>query len=211
MVDEPAPAEPATTETAPAEAVQTEPLPPPAAAPVQAAEEPGFLDQMLEQALGLIDHPLFLPAAGGFVALLILVVLGGKLRDKFAQWSYKRASRRKIVPTAQLMSEPAVVQAPEAELEPADDLAGAASIARGQPAPALEPEPMPAPDIQRAAAQTQQQTLQQTQTQTQTQVQAQTQTQVQEATAAHTGAPKVDFDVSGTYATDTVQINLDAG
>ncbi len=214
MVDEPAPEQPVTTETAPAEAVQTEPLPPPTAAPVQEVEEPGLLDQ----ALGLIDHPLFLPIAAGLAALLILLVLGGKLRDKFARWSYERASRKKIVPTAQLKSAPSV-QAPEAELEPADDLAGATSIARGQPAPAKEPEPMPARDIQRAVAQTQQhtmqQTLQQTQTQTQaqiqTQVQAQTQTQAQEATAAHTGAPKVDFDVSGTYATDTVQINLDAG
>ncbi|MBI3171789.1 MAG: tetratricopeptide repeat protein [Hydrocarboniphaga effusa] len=71
------------------------------------------------------------------------------------------------------------------------------------------------PALDRLAAQTlqhtMQQTLQQTQTQTQSQTLGQAQTQTQEATAAHTGAPKVDFDVSGTYATDTVQINLDAG
>lgn len=191
MVDEPAPAQ-----AAPVEAVQTEPLPTSTAAPAELSEEPSLLDQ----ALGLIEHPLFLPLVAGLVAVLIVLVLASKLRDKFAQWSYERASRKKIVPTAKLPSA-SYAEAPLAEAEQAD--ADAVTVVREDAAPARQPEPMSA--TQSLAAKTQQQTMQQTLQQTQAQ------TQVHEATAAQTGAPKVDFDVSGTYATETVQINLDAG
>jgi FimV-like protein len=213
MVDEPAPA--VDTQPAPADVVQTEPLPPPAAAPVAPVEEPGLLDQ----ALGLMDHPLFLPVLGGVVALLILVVLGGKLRNKFAQWSYERASHKKTGPTVQLTAADDTMAAPDEPMAPMMGLehpdADAATVVREPPAMRGDrsEQDMAATATQAMVAQTQQQTMQQTlqQTHVQTQAQPHAQTQAQEPAAAKTGAPKVDFDVSGTYATETVQINLDAG
>lgn len=212
MVDEPAPSKPAPADAEATDAIQTEPLPaPPAAAPQPVAEGPSLMDQ----ALGLLDHPVFLPVAIGLVVLLILLVLGGELRDRYAKWSYDRAARKKISDAAKLNAAMNVIPPPPAPSfrahEAADD---AATMVRDRTQRAPEADQgMSATATQAMVAETQQQTMQHTLQQTHAQTHAQTlaQTHAHEAAAAQTAAGKVDFDVSGTYATETVQINLDAG
>jgi pilus assembly protein FimV len=203
----PAPVEttPAPAVEAPAPTPEPAPAPEPAAAP-PAPEGPGLLAELIERGREVYENEYFLPAAAGIVVLLVLLFGLRLVMNKIAQWRYDRASRKEPTTAPAVgaggdMDVTAVAEAPS--MQAALDEAAAEPTAVMPPprAPAAAPAPTlgatQAMATQTLAGQTLQQTLQQT--------------QVQEPSAARTGGPKVDFDVTGNFASETVQINLDAG
>jgi pilus assembly protein FimV len=191
-------APPPTAETTPTpaptpapEPVETQPTPQPAAAPPK-PDEPGLLAEVLDRGRELAANPLAIPVAAGIFVLLVLVFAGRKAADKFAKWRYERASRPQVAPMASAApgSEDVTQVAESPSMQSALDEAasGVDSTMTMGAAPAVEA-------TQAMGEQTLQQTMQQT--------------QVQEPALAQSG--KVDFDVTGAFASETVQINLDAG
>jgi pilus assembly protein FimV len=197
----PPPAPEAAPELAPEAAPATpDPVEPPPAAEAPAEASPPVAEPPPEEGPGLVaellEHPLLLPVAGGLLVLLLLVAGVKAGRDKFAQWQYARASRKaEQVAPALLTGADDVTQVADSGTEQAFQEVAA------EPAPVQQPafaatQAMPPP-----VAQTMQQTMQQTLQQT----------MAQEPPQAQTGPGKVDFDVTGNFASETVQINLDAG
>lgn len=158
-----------------------------------------MLAEVLERGRGLMDSPFAIPALAGIVVLLVLVFVGRVLADKLAKWRYERAVRREQVApvaTAAAGGNEDVTQIAEEtpSLRSAlDEAAGGAeaTMTMGAAAPVAATQAM--------GEQTMQQTMQQ----------PASQTQAVEPALASSG--KVDFDVTGAFASETVQINLDAG
>lgn len=191
---EPAPEE-APAEAPPEEAIQTEPTPAPTAA-APAAEDEGLVAELVERGRSLVDHPLFFPAAAGIVVLLLLLVSAKWFRSKYAQWSYDRALRKAPVAGAGAAAEGGDEDATQVS-EPSSMEAALEEAAAEELPPVAATQAMGEPALEATAQATMQQTLQQT--------------QVQEPPLAQSGGQAVDFDVTGSFADQTVQINLDAG
>lgn len=191
--DTPVPAESAPTET-PAPSLETQPAPAAQPAQPQIIEERSLVADLLERGRSLLVHPLFIPAAAGFVVLLGLVLVVNGLRNKLAQRAYAKASRREAAPAATAPTLEELESAAEPASRPLQDTFESTAVGLRAPS-ATQTRPGPA-ETQEAVA-TGQQTLQQT--------------QVQEPAAASTGGRKLDFDVTGNFANETVQINLEAG
>lgn len=180
--EQPAETPPATAEPGP---IETQPAPVAASPP---PEDPGLAAQLLGQGRALLDHPLVIPAVAGIVLLLIVLMVVNLIRKRYAKWAYTRASRQS--PKTPAFSAAAAVGQDFAESAPLDEGAG--------DTPTLVAPPPPIAATQVMGAATMQQTMQQT--------------QVQEPPQASTGGgPKLDYDVTGNFANETVQVNLDAG
>ncbi|MGQ0587140.1 MAG: FimV/HubP family polar landmark protein [Gammaproteobacteria bacterium] len=133
-------------------------------------------------------------AAMGLVGLIVLVFGGRKVMNKIAQVRYNRASQQveaaRTAPAAVAGSEDVTqvaAQPPAPSMEAALGSSETPTVVTGTPLAAT----------QAMGADTMQQTMQQT--------------QVQEPAQAATGGRAVDFDVTSNFASETVQINLDAG
>jgi pilus assembly protein FimV len=200
---EPPPSETAAAppvEPAPAPVEEAKPAPKPETAPAPKpapiiAEGPSLVDTLLEGAKGALENPMVKYIVGGLIGLIVLVFAGKKAADKIAQMRYNRASRQveaaRTAPSAAAGSEDVtqVAEQPQApSMQAALDAAGDT------------PTVVAAPKLAATVAmgsETMQQTMQQT--------------QVQEPAQAATGGRAVDFDVTSNFASETVQINLDAG
>lgn len=184
--------------TAPATAAPAEPAPAvaeaPKPAPKPAAPAPGLMSDLVDRGKGLAGEPWFFPAAAGFV-LVILALLGyRKLGELYAKWAYERASRKGAAANAGSMGDTDATQV----------AGGMAQTEQLDAEEATQMAPLVAA-TQVMSAQTMQQPLHATAQQTLQQ------TQIHEPPQATTGGQKVDFDVTGNFANETVQINLDAG
>lgn len=159
----------------------------------------GFLERGQEMA-----GPYALPAAAGILVLVVGLLGFGKLRDKYAQWSYNRARRKP--PKDEEAPDDTEVEATQANPEPQGEatqinpaMAATQAMDSGtfNSTQAMEAAPAPPPakgdKAKKAPAVDFDKTMQ------------------QEPAAATTGGRAVDFDVTGQYASETVQINLDAG
>jgi pilus assembly protein FimV len=194
MVDGPAKPLPA-PEVPVAPDVVTTPL------PVAEFEEPSLLDELMQRATGLLDEPLFLPVAAGFIAIILLILGLRKVSNLLAERAYKQASKPgRKVSTSAVGAAAAGGQAPSAPStrKTLDELASEDTQAMTGAAAATIAG-MGASQSRTEAAQAQ------------TQAETQAHTLAMEASAAQTGGSKVDFDVTGQFASETVQINLDAG
>ncbi len=211
-VPAPPPSEPvtATASSPEPEAVASEPIesrpeapesaPNPAAAPVikkpkYEVEWTGFLDRGKE-----LVGPYALPAIAG-----ILVLAGGlfgfrRLRDKYAQWSYNRASRKQSKSAATDAGMDATEIAGDSGAADSDATAIHPAMVSTVAMHAVAHDATQSMDARMAA------TMQQP-----TKSSSMDQTMRQEASAGVSAARAVDFDVTGQYASETVQINLDAG
>ncbi|MGH6962305.1 MAG: type IV pilus assembly protein FimV, partial [Dongiaceae bacterium] len=127
--------------------------------------------------------------------MIVVGFLAKKAADKVAQMRYNRASKQveqaRTAPAATVGSED-VTQVAEQQAAPSMQ---AALEAAGE-APTVDSGPKHAATVA-MGSDTMQQTMQQT--------------QVQESPQAATGGRGVDFDVTSNFASETVQINLDAG
>ena len=190
----PPPAEttPAPAEPEPAPAPETKPLP----APTPVAEGPSMVDTALESAKGLLENEYVKYGAAGLVLLIILAIVGKQVANKVAQARYNRAS-------AQVEAERTGGGMPTIGSEDVTQVAGEPATPSMQAAldsSGEEPTQVSGPKLAATVAMgsdTMQQTMQQT--------------QVQEPPQAATGGRGVDFDVTSNFASETVQINLDAG
>jgi len=188
-------AEPAPTAPEPA----ATPAPPPRPARVS---KPSLLDTILdgvkgvlESARGAFENPILQYAVAGLLGLIVLAFVGKKVADKLAQARYNRASKQveeaRTAPSATAGSEDVTQVAEQPE---------APSMQQALDSAAEAPTEVSAPRLSATVAmgtETLQQTMQQT--------------QVQEPAQAATGGRGVDFDVTSNFASETVQINLDAG
>jgi pilus assembly protein FimV len=188
----PAPVE-ARPAPAPTPAPETRPTPAPKAAPI-IPKGPGLMDSILENARGVFENPMVQYAVAGLIGLIVLVFVGKKAADKMAQMRYNRASQQveaaRTAPAATTGSEDVtqVADQPAPSMQAALDSAGdAPTVVQGQPLASTVA----------MGSETMQQTMQQT--------------QAQEPPQAATGGRGVDFDVTSNFASETVQINLDAG
>ncbi|HUS24676.1 MAG TPA: FimV/HubP family polar landmark protein [Candidatus Binatia bacterium] len=200
-----APASVATPESARPEAPRTTAMPPPA--PVRSPPPPdegGLVQELVARARDIGSNPLLLPIAGALLLIALAAIAVQKVRNKLAERAYKRAAGGKRVPTSGMFAR-----------------AGAADVSVDVSTP--EPEP-PAPSALtelEAAAEDDSPTIQAPAradrfAATQVQMASTLQSTVQQATQAIAAAPvaapaKLDFDVTGKFAEETVQINLDAG
>lgn len=186
----PAPAE---TEPAPQAAepppVETQPAPAPVvSAPIK--QEPGILDQVTDTLKGVLENKMVMYIVGGLLGLIVLALVGKKAADKIAQARYDRASKQ--VEAARTGGGPTLGDSEVTQVAPdAPSAFGAAADA-----PTVVSGPKLAATVA-MGSDTMQQTMQQT--------------QVQESPQAATGGRAVDFDVTSNFASETVQINLDAG
>lgn len=189
----PPPAEttPAPAPVEPAPAPETKPKPTPA--PV--AEGPSIVDTVIENAKGLLENEYVKYGAVGLILLIIFAIAGKKVADKIAQARYNRAS-------AQVEAE-RTGGAPSIGSEDVTQVAGepaAPSMQAALESSGEEPTQVSGPKLAATVAMgtdTMQQTMQQT--------------HAQEPPQAATGSRGVDFDVTSNFASETVQINLDAG
>jgi pilus assembly protein FimV len=152
------------------------------------------VDSILENARGVFENPMVQYAVAGLIGLIVLVFVGKKAADKMAQMRYNRASQQveaaRTAPAATTGSEDVtqVADQPAPSMQAALDSAGdAPTVVQGQPLASTVA----------MGSETMQQTMQQT--------------QAQEPPQAATGGRGVDFDVTSNFASETVQINLDAG
>lgn len=198
----------ATSAAAPSEAPETTPAPAPAPASAVAAKKPAkpanptvaappaeqndLVSTILTTVKDLADSESVRYALAGLVALIILIVAGKKVGGVIAKARYERASRKQVEERMAPMTGgneevTQVAQSPSMQesLDEASADSAAASATQSM-APAAATQVM---------GETMQQTMQQT--------------QVQEPAAAQSG--QVDFDVTGSFADQTVQIKLDAG
>jgi pilus assembly protein FimV len=190
----PPPAEAPSAEK-PAEPAETTPAP--AARPAPAAKDEGgfaeILSSVLENGKALLENQMAQYIAGGIVGLIVLLLLGRSVMNKIAQARYNRASKQ--VEAARSGGAPSVgnedvtqvAESPTPSMQAALDAADSPTVVTGAPLAST----------QAMGADTMQQTMQQT--------------QVQEPPLAGTGGRAVDFDVTSNFASETVQINLDAG
>ena len=215
----PSPAETPAAQTPPPEqtVAAAPPVEPAPAAPV--IKEPKYnvewmpmVSAVTDRGRELVSHPWAIPAAAGFFALLFGLFGFKKLRNKYAQWSYNRASAKIAAKSA----EPISTSTDKTEVQPPagkstldvmqDEAATVVNTASGRGLAATQA-------ISPAMAATQAMAAQSLQTQSMDATQQSTmqQTVQQEPAMAKSGARQVDFDVTGQYSNETVQINLDAG
>jgi pilus assembly protein FimV len=190
-VTEPTP-QPAPAETQPAEpAPETKPAPTPKPAPI--VSEPSLVDTVIEAVKNGVQNPLVQYIAAGIVGLLVLGFVAKTVMNKLAQMRYNRASQQveaaRTAPSAGAGSEDVtqVAEQPPSMQAALDSAGDAPTVVQGGKLAATVA----------MGSETLQQTMQQT--------------QVQEPAQAATGGRAVDFDVTSNFASETVQINLDAG
>jgi pilus assembly protein FimV len=194
---ETAAAPPAETAATPPPAAEPTPEPKPAAKPAPKIEEgPGLVETILSGATSALENPMLKYAVGGLLALLILGFVGKKAADKFAQMRYNRASKQVEHARTGGGAAPAVGDSDVTQVAPGETPSMQAALEAAADSPTVVSAPKLAATVA-MGSDTMQQTMQQT--------------QVQESPMASTGGRAVDFDVTSNFASETVQINLDAG
>lgn len=207
-----APADETPAETPPAETppvAEEAPAPSPAEAPAEAPIEttPAPVTQapiieeesgLLAQLRGLAENPLLVPAVAGIVVLLLLLLAGKWARNRYAQWSYQRALRRAPVAGSAAAAEASYEE--EAPAEPPSTQSMLDEVAEAPLAHADETQTFNQPPLPQSRPSAAPQPI----------VETMQQTQAHEPALAQSGG-KLDFDVTGNFSSETVQINLEAG
>lgn len=202
-------APPAEPETAPAEApaaempAETPPAETPAEAPIETTPAPAAQAPIIEEESGLVaqlrglaENPLLIPAVAGIVVLLLLLLAGKWARNRYAQWSYQRALRR-----APVAGSAAAAEASYEDETPAEPPSTQSMLDQeAPPAHADETQTFSQPPVPQARPPATPQPIMETMQQT----------QAHEPALAQSGG-KLDFDVTGNFSSETVQINLEAG
>ncbi len=191
-----APAPEAAAPPPPPPPVETRPEPQPEAKPAPVAEGPSMVDTVLDSAKSAFENPLVQYAAAGVVALIVVGFVLKMALNKIAQMRYDRASKQveaaRTAPAATVGSEDVTQVAEQPQASPSMQ----AALDSAGDAPTVVSQPTLSATVA-MGSDTMQQTMQQT--------------QVQEPPQAATGGRGVDFDVTSNFASETVQINLDAG
>ena len=174
-----------------------EPTPAPVEKPAPKIEEgPGLVESILSSATAALENPMLQYAVGGLVALLILGFVGKKVSDKIAQARYNRASKQVEEARTGGGATPVIGDSEVTQVAPSEPPSMEAALEAAGDAPTVVSGGKLAATVA-MGSDTMQQTMQQT--------------QVQEPPQAQTGGRAVDFDVTSNFASETVQINLDAG